>query len=56
MKILTGKGYGIVKHTDNLNIEDENQLWERGVISTETAKGPSHGGFFITVKCLGLEE
>lgn len=46
MKKLTGEGFGVVKKTDNIYIEDENQLWEKGVISTETAKGLSHGVLF----------
>ena len=43
MKKLTGERYGVVKHTDNIYISDENQLWGKGVISTETTKGLSHG-------------
>lgn len=40
------EGRGVVKHTENLTNNDENELWEKGVINKTTSKGLSYGVFF----------
>ena len=40
IKELQRRGIGTVtKSADPITVEDENQLWERGVISRETGQG-----------------
>jgi hypothetical protein len=45
MKEQTAEGLSVVKHTENLTI-DENTLWEKGVINKDTSKGLSYCVFF----------
>jgi len=54
MKTLTAEGLGVVRHTDNLCIDDEIKLWELGVINTTSAEGLSYGVFFYNCKVFGF--
>jgi hypothetical protein len=39
MKERTAEGLDIVKHTDNLTTEDENTLWETGLLTKTLSYG-----------------
>ncbi|XP_062572924.1 zinc finger MYM-type protein 2-like [Saccostrea cucullata] len=54
MKERVSEGIGVVKHTQNVTIDDKNELWEKGVINKTTAKGLSYGVFFYNSKVFGL--
>lgn len=54
MKLLTAEGLGVVRHTDNLSVDDEIKLWESGEINTNTSKGLSYGVFFYNCKVFGF--
>ena len=55
IKELQRRGIGTVtKSADPITVEDENQLWERGVISRETGQGLLYGIFFYNSKLFGL--
>ena len=50
MKELSAQGVGIeVKQAEEITVDEENQLWESGVINFDTAQGLSYGVFFIIV-------
>lgn len=48
------EGMGVVKQTENLTTNDENEFWEKGVINKTTSKGLSYGVFFYNSKVFGL--
>ncbi|XP_078331179.1 zinc finger MYM-type protein 3-like [Crassostrea virginica] len=54
MKERTAEGMGVVKHTENLTVDEETELWGKGVINKLTPKGLSYGGFFYNCKVFGL--
>lgn len=39
MKKRVPEGMGVVKLTENLTNDDENELWKKGVINVTTSKG-----------------
>ena len=48
MKELSAHGVGIeVKQAEEITVDEENQLWESGVINFDTAQGLSYGVFFL---------
>ena len=54
MKERTAEGMGVVKHTENLTVDEETELWKKGVINKLTPKGLSYGIFFYNCKVFGL--
>lgn len=54
LKEKVSEGMGVVKYTETLTNNNENELWEKGVINKKTSNGLSYGVFFsITQKYLG---
>lgn len=45
---------GVIKHTETLTNNDENELWEKGVINKTTKEVLSSGVFFNNSKVFGL--
>ena len=45
MKERTAEGMGVVKHTENLTVDEETEMWGKGVINTNafTCRGQMWG-------------
>ena len=54
LKELQGKGLGTIKSADAVTAQDEERLWESGVINTNTAQGLSFAVFFYAGKVFGI--
>ena len=50
----TAEGMEVFKHTENLSVDDETEMWGKGVIKKHTPKGLSYGTFFWNCKVFGL--
>ena len=56
MKELSAQRVGIeVKQAEEITFDEENQLWESGVINFVTARGLSYGVFFKIVNISDCE-
>ena len=44
----------VFKHTENLSVDEETEMWGKGVIKKLTSKGLSYGVFFWNCKVFGL--
>lgn len=54
MKKLTEEGLNVVRGSDTVSPDDEQQLWDSGVLNTGTAKGLSNCVFLYNGKVFGL--
>lgn len=54
LKEKVSEGMGVVKYTETLTNNNENELWEKGVINKKTSNGLSYGVFFYNSKVFGL--
>ena len=50
----TAEGMGVVNHTEKLTVDEETELWEKGVINKFILKGLSYRVFFYNCKVFGL--
>ena len=55
MRELTAQGYGQnVEKADEIEEEDEEILWDTGILNSHTAQGLLYGVYFYNVRCFSL--